>query len=392
MTTRAPLGLPRITRPRTVALGICVIAGIALVLAMPHGFLDLRVYRLGGATLLQHPGELYDVHLPGIGLPFTYPPFAAVMVAPFSIVPAPVAAATWSVLSLICLFVIWRHSARLTPWALLGVTAASAFLEPVRQTLGFGQINLILCAVILADLLGRKHKTRGLWTGLAAGVKLTPLIFIALLLVTRQWKAALYASAGFAGTVVLGFLISPSATAHYWVSLVNDTKHIGGIGYASNQSWNGILTRLAGNPDGGGPVWMVLVLATAVAALAFARLLWLRDQPLAAVSICGLAGLFCSPISWSHHWVWIIPFGVVLLAAVPSRARIPVGVGWYGLFVLGPIWWPPNTGDREFDWTFGQQLLGNAYLIAALVAVVVLGVQYARSTARSDRRQEAMSS
>ena len=41
---------------------------------------------------------------------------------------------------------------------------------------------------------------------------------------------------------------------------------------------------------------------------------------------CALTGLLVSPISWDHHWVWIVPALALLAdAAVRAMRRRPVG-------------------------------------------------------------------
>ncbi|WP_344175030.1 glycosyltransferase 87 family protein [Kribbella lupini] len=354
------------------AVVVCVAACIVLPLLWRHSMVDLKVYRLGGETLLRNASALYDVRLGGTPLPFTYPPFAAVVMVPFALMPWPVAAVVWTAITLVCLVAVWRLCVQLPPAVMLGVVAASLLLEPVRETLGFGQINLLLCALVLYDVLNRKHPARGIWIGVAAGIKLTPLVFFGLLVVTRQWKALASATAGFAATVLIGFAVTPHAAATYWTSLVSDATRVGGLAFSSNQSWNGFLVRVQGNLDGGGPVWLVLVALTAVAGLCFCRVLWNQGDALAAVSVCGLLGLLCSPVSWSHHWVWCIPLGVVALQRLNGRVKVAVGILWCAVFAVAPIWWPPNHENRELEWTFADQLAGNAYLIAANLVVVLV--------------------
>jgi alpha-1,2-mannosyltransferase len=359
-----------------VAVGVCVVAGIILPMLWKHSLVDLKVYRLGGSTLLHDASALYDARL--AGLPFTYPPFAAIVMVPFALIPWQVAVAVWTLGSFGSLVAVWRMSVRLSSALQLAVVAGSLLIEPVRETLGFGQINLMLCALILYDVLDARHTRRGLWTGIAAGIKLTPLVFLGLLVVTRQWRALAYASAGFAATVIAGFVVSPHAATEYWTSLVSDTTRIGGLAFSSNQSWNAFLVRLTGDLNGGGAAWLALVALTVVGGLWLARSLWLRGDRLAGVCVCALVGLLCSPVSWSHHWVWAIPLGVSLLRAIDSRRRIVVGIAWFGLFTIAPIWWPPNHDNRELGWSFGDQFLGNAYLIAGLLAAVVLAVSRQR--------------
>lgn len=374
-----------------VAGGVCVVASVVLPVLLQHSLVDLKVYRVGGATLLEDAAALYDVRL--AGLPFTYPPFAAVVMVPFALLPWGVAAAVWSVVSFVSLVFVWRLAAGkgLASPVLLAVVAGSLLLEPVRETFGFGQVNLMLCALILYDVLDTKHSRRGIWIGLAAGVKLTPLVFFGLLLITRQWKALAYASAAFASTVLVGFAVTPKGATEYWTSLVAETTRIGGLAFSSNQSWNAFLIRLTGDLDGGGPVWLVLVALTIGGGLWLTWKLWNRGEQLAAVSTTALIGLLCSPVSWSHHWVWAIPLGLSVMRVLPKNPKLVFAAGWFGLFAIAPIWWPPNHYNRELDWSFPEQFAGNAYLIAALVAVVLLITRQPQSVADADPLRQHIS-
>jgi alpha-1,2-mannosyltransferase len=329
---------------------------------------------------------LYEARL--AGLPFTYPPFAAVVMVPFALLPWGVAVGVWTVGSVASLVGVWRlcvGKALASP-VLVAVVAGSLVVEPVRETLGFGQVNLMLCALVLYDVLNAKHAGRGIWIGLAAGVKLTPLVFFGLLVVTRQWRALACASGAFAGTVLVGFAVTPKGATEYWTSLVAETTRIGGLAFSSNQSWNAFLVRLTGDLDGGGVVWLGLVAVTVLGGLWLSRSLWLRGEQLAAVSTTALIGLLCSPVSWSHHWVWIIPLGVAVITGL-TKYRTVFAVLWFGLFTIAPIWWPPNHDNRELDWSFKEQFSGNAYLIAATIAVVLLVVRLLPERSVHDQRR-----
>lgn len=246
-----------------LAGGVVVVVAVLLPFVWEHTGADLKVYRLGGAAMLSDPASLYTTRLRYISMPFTYPPFGGVVMAPVSLLPWPLAYGASIAASLIALVAIWKLSLRhllagrrLHPAILIAIVAASLLLEPVRETLSYGQINLLLCAIILHDALGPKDRPgRGIWLGLAAGIKLTPLVFFGLLLVTRQWKALAHASAAFAGTVLIGFLIAPRMALDYWTNLLSDTARIGGLAYSGNQSWNGFLIRATGDLEGGGPLW-----------------------------------------------------------------------------------------------------------------------------------------
>lgn len=371
-----------------LAAGFCVVVGLVLPLVWVHTGADLKVYRLGGAAILADPSTLYEARLKYISMPFTYPLFGGLLMVPVSLLPWPLAYGGSILVSLIALVAVWRLSLRSHldglrkyfgrphPAVLVGLVAGSLLLEPVRETLSYGQINLILCALVLYDVLAMKRSSRGIWIGVAAGIKLTPLVFFGLLLVTKQWRALAQASAAFLGTVLIGFLLAPHTAWNYWIHMVSDTGRIGGLAYSGNQSWNGFLIRTTGDLAGGGRLWQAVVLLTVLTGLYLTRVLWLRGEHLASVSVCALIGLLCSPVSWSHHWVWCLPLGISLLTATNLGRRRPVAVSltWFGLFALAPIWWPPRGDNQELTWNLAEQAAGNAYLWLSLAAGVLLAL------------------
>jgi len=373
---------------RTGALAVAFVTGVAVAVlnrtgafygSMSADLIDLRVYRMGGRSVLTD-GALYDAHFEIMGLPFTYPPVSAVAMVPLTVVPLFVAAVLWTGASVLCLAWVWRVCLPRADWRLvLALLVGSLFLEPVRENLAKGQINLFLMAMVVAGLLGaaprpvRRPGARwpGLEVGIAAGLKLTPAFFLVFLAVTRRWVALRNALLGLAATVAVGFVVLPGASLRYWGSVVLDSGRIGNPYFAGNQSVMGFLSRL-GHPDSWvGQVWFVVAGAIGAGALLLAWRLWRRAERVAAVSAAALGALFASPVSWSHHWVWVVPLGAVLVSTVRDRrAKVLVGAVWFGLFLAGPIWWPPR--DRELDWSLWQSAPGNAYLIAGLVWFAVM--------------------
>ncbi|MCP2165649.1 mannosyltransferase [Goodfellowiella coeruleoviolacea] len=304
--------------------------------------IDLRVYR-GGAPQL-FTDHLYDWRLSEFSdqfaLPFTYPPFAALVFVPLSWVSWAVARWFWQLLSLACLWWLVRAATRLAA-ARLGPAGGSAgrglpdrestvdeqvwrrramlwtalaiWTEPVRTTLNYGQINLLLAAILLASMASARPWVSGLGIGLTAGVKLTPAVSGLYLLARRRFAAAAWSVGVFLATVGLGYLVNPGQANTFWFEVGTDASRVGPVGSAINQSLRGALSRTLGHDVGTGPVWLVAVAAAAVL-LGFALRAALRagDQ-LAAILSVQVFGLLVSPISWSHHWVWMLPALVWLL-------------------------------------------------------------------------------
>jgi alpha-1,2-mannosyltransferase len=385
-------------------------ASLALLLAVfqaffrhPWSMLDLRVYLWGG-DLVRH---LADPYLPTYlhsGLHFTYAPmaagfFAALAVIKVQIVKVLVTAA--SVASLVG--VLWLTWGKLgytaSPHRLsatLSAAAVALWLEPVRQTLSFGQVNLFLMLIVVADLClpdGRWWK--GIGVGLAAGFKLTPLIFIPYLLLTRRYRAAAVATTTFGLTIAISLVTLPAAAEHYWLDgLFLNPNRLGGIRYIGNQSLNGALLRLLGSASTAQPYRLATEAVVAIAGLVLAAWVSRRGQEMAGILVCALTGLLVSPVSWSHHWVWVAPALVVLADAATGSRWLRVSGrwrGWLGLTVVaavvvvfsGVLWALPAPAVQGYVMTVPQQLIGDLYVLTGLFSLSVIAVLMAHARRRS---------
>jgi len=321
---------------------IAVGAYLAMAAGRPADFWvmnDLKIYRLAG-LVARHSGPLYQVRFLRQGLGFTYPPFAAAVfdalaVGPIAVLKVLITAA--SLLSLVAAaWLSWGAAGVRAPAARAGAALAVAgialWTDPVQQTLGFGQVNLILMVIVLADLCQRDDLWwKGAGTGLAAGFKLTPAIFIVYLLITRRFRAALVCAAAFGLSVAAGFAVLPGASRQYWLDgLFLNFERPGGTSYVSNQSLRGVISRLYGGPAAGRPAWLAATFVVAAAGLLVAAWAHRRGQELTGIVACAITGLLVSPVSWDHHWVWIVPALVAVLAAARRH-----GAGLGGR--------PPNT-------------------------------------------------
>jgi alpha-1,2-mannosyltransferase len=281
--------------------------------------------------------------------------------------------------------------------------------EPVQRTLYLGQIELVLMALIMWDACQPDRRWwKGAGIGLAAGIKLVPLIFIPYLLLTRRFRQAAVAAGTFAATVALGFCVLPADSRRWWLGGVFARgSRTGFVGWEGNQSLSAVVTRFAGSVAGGHGPWLALAALTVVAGLAAAAVIARTGYPLAGVLTCALTGLLASPISWDHHWVWVVP-GVAALAGYAARCRavlrwVLIAVAalvtvlfaaWpvsllgeaadLGGFSLGLIWLPPNTnpgtyyqlGDRpwypEYHWHGAELVSGNLYVLTGLAGFLLL--------------------
>lgn len=371
---------PRFILPRhriAVALALLASAAALLPWLIDPGpslryAIDIDVYRAGARAFLEGD-NLYtrSYEVGGITLPFTYPPLAAILFIPVALVPYPVALVGWTLASAVllwwCLVIVLRHAVPAVNHRVIAtwILPLALLAEPVRETLGFGQINIILMALVLADTLTRRPwLPRGVLIGLAAAIKLTPAVFILVFLVRRQWRDAAVTFLSGVGFTLAAALVSWRNSWTYWLDTLTDTGRIGGEAYASNQSIRGVLARLAEPGEQADRLlWLVLV----IGALGLIIVAMLRAQTmLATVLLASTAALLCSPVSWSHHWVWLIPVAVTLLL---GPGRVLGAVVLLAVFT-SPHWLLPNNHGAEHAWPWWAQLVGSSYLLVTLAVVV----------------------
>lgn len=389
----------QLTAPRILAAG-CVLfalsagALIALDIVVAGGLwsmLDLQIYDWGG-QVARHSGNLYGLTYPGTVLQFTYPPMAAAVFSVLSYVPLTAlkwAASAGSVAALTTVtWLTWgalgypRSRARLG--AALAIAAVAIWAEPVQQTLAYGQVNIVLMLMVVADLtLPDQVRWKGAGVGLAAGLKLTALIFIPYLLLTRRFRAAGVALATFAATIALPWPWLPVQSARYWTGgLFLDSKRIGNNAYVGNQSLRGLVVRLAGNGHAAQAVWAVAVVIIAGAGLLLARAAYRRGRDMTGILLCALTGLLISPVSWSHHWVWVAP-AMVLAADTALRARRRLAA-WGGVLALLALFWSrliwvvPGRAIQGQGLSGPWQLASSLYVLAGLAVLVLAAVLLTR--------------
>ena len=311
--------------------------------------LDLRVYRAAGHALY-HGGSPFTVDFTANRLPFTYPPFALLVLSPLSLGRLGTIETLWwliSVAAIIGTVALMLLSSTALParriWAVAALVSgvASLALEPVRSNFDYGQINLILMVMIVADLIRVRPPWRGVLVGMAAAVKLTPLVYLVYFAVDRQWRPFLRGVATFVGATALAWLLLPSDSTRYWLHEAFDAGRTGQLGIVSNQSWNGMVHRA---PFDGGhlgtAVWLVLSLATLAGGAVLCRWLVEGSRTAEAVMVLALTELLISPVSWTHHWSWlvVVPGVAASLWTVHRSVAVSLLV-LLGLGVAAPYLW-----------------------------------------------------
>jgi alpha-1,2-mannosyltransferase len=331
-----------------VALIISIAARFIWTYLAPHGanFVDLHVY-VGGAGAIDHPGTLYSYvyadQTPDFPLPFTYPPFAAVVFYPLHLLPFPLVAFFWQVGIIAALYGAIVISQRLIgapdSRAAMAWTAVAIWLEPLRSTFDYGQINVLLLLAALWAVYTTRSWLSGLLVGVAAGIKLTPAITGVYFLGARRWAAAAWSAAAFFASIGISVLVVGDQARYYFTDLLGDAHRVGPVGTSFNQSWRGAISRILGHDAGWGPLVLLAIGVTAVLAVAAWRALDPSDR-LGRLLVVELFGLLFSPISWTHHWVWLVPLMIWLLHGPLRRhlgARV-LGWSWLALTIVGVPW------------------------------------------------------
>ena len=340
----SPVRLPRTDRERlllVLALAVTVTVFTATV-PLLRGWFDLRVYYGTVDTWVHHGGRIYDYRVPGTTYGFTYPPFAAVSMLPMALLGLRAAITAALLLNLAALgAVVWMLAGPVLRrygwygWALTG--CALALFEPVRDTVSFGQVNLVLLALVLTDawlLTTGRGRWAGIGIGLAAAIKLTPALFIGLLLLAGRRRAAGVATAVAGAATALAAWVAPDASRFYWSEALWDTGRIGKAAYVSNQSLQGVLARLAAPGEPSRVVWLVVVLVVLGVWACRARRAVVVGDWWAAFALTGLTACLVSPITWVHHLVWLLPSFAVLLRG--GHARV-AGV-LYAVLCTSVVW------------------------------------------------------
>ena len=369
-------------------------------------FFDLRVYR-GAARLVLGGGSLYQAPI-WRWAPFTYPPFAAVVFTPLARLPLAVDEVVVTIFGVAAVFAVLALALRL-PMAdgeeaaepqrcrstMIPVAAAAAlWLEPVTATLGYGQINLLIALLIVGDLSRRDAaKSKGALIGLAAGLKLTPLIFVPYLLFSRRRRAAIVALGTFAATVAIGYAALPGDTQRFWGdALFLDSRRVGGCCIPANQSLRGLILRL--DPSFGNGRVLAIAAVVGILGIALAVLAGRRGDEAMGFSLCAITGLLVSPVSWTHHWTLAVP-ALLLLGVRAYRKRSKAGIIAVGATLLVGYSYLPKLMEKPafssgLALPAGRTLASTSYVFIGLVALGLACVHETRLlVARPPRRRPA---
>lgn len=364
--------------------------GVALALAWHYltkaydaYLLDLDVYR-DAADVAWQGGDLYGLRFTDVGLPWLYPPFAILFLTPITWLSDVSAQVVWTAITLASVIVyavvcVWNFAAdRFHTAAVYVATVAFALvMEPTESNINFGQINILLAMFLVLDLSYRTGRLpQGVLTGIAAAVKLTPLLIAVYYLVTRRVRSALWTIGTFITCSLIAWVVFPQASWIYWTGTFLESDRVG-VAYISNQSINGMLQRAVADPAVARMLWLILGGLVAVGVLVLAHHLF-GTYPHLTDALVLAAILLVSPISWTAHWILILP--LLLVAALPDRP-VPLLQALSAVLALALVYGvvrPSETAQRLIEPQSDNLLFANTFTWLTLVLGVACTVWYWR--------------
>lgn len=328
---------------------------------------DLNVYNDSGLITRQLPAILYTWQY-AASIKFTYTPFAAIVFAGGTFLAWEALRWTMTVASMISIpLTVWltlgamgqRGTRRAS--AALVVSALALWIEPVQRALYLGQIEPLLLLLVVWDLTRNDQRWwKGAGIGLAAGIKLVPLIFIPFLLLSGKVRQAAIAMATFAATIVVGFIVLPGQSTSYWLTgYFFRPGRTGAVDSLVNQSLLGFIARETGGAPQAQSIWLPVVLGVVLVGVAGGAILSRSGKPVQGWILVGITSVLASPISWDHHWVWLVPF-LAMLAGLAMTSRGPSRWALWTAMILTAAAvgaWPSQwSGPQAF--VPGRGLLG----------------------------------
>jgi alpha-1,2-mannosyltransferase len=355
---------------------------------------DLQVYREAGRSILFGRPIYDELTEPPQLLPFTYPPFAALLATPIALVPFGAVAWLWTgaqvAASAATVWIAGRpflsRAGRWWPLATAVFTVVMVWLQPLSDGIRFGQVNAFIVLVCLVDLAAvRPRWARGVLIGLATAVKLTPGTFLLYFVWARRWRAALGLAAGALVATVVSFFILPEASLAFWGGALQDPNRLGPNRGTSNQSIHGVLLRIGPSGALGTVLWVVLAVAAAWFGFRVARRAHDRGLVALEVGAIGLVAVLISPVSWIHHLAWL----AVVIPALVGDGRDRVRWAYAGVltawFLCRLPWWGITWTYAHHGTRWIGQVMQNADLPGTVLALVFIWLVVRRPVTAAER-------
>ena len=348
------------------------------------GFLDLGIYRDAVATWWGGRSP-YDVAF-AEGLQFNYPPSSLVLLSPLAIGPRGAMGVLLVAVGALLLWLTCRWSLRAFSAPVIALVAGLlAMSEPVQMTWAYGQVDVLVVAAVTAALVRPSPRADGALLGGGAALKLLPVSFLLVPALQRRWRPVAVALLTAGVLAALALARVPSMLGDYLDQLRHGAVVIRPVDEGHNVSWRGFLGWALGRDHAALP-WLAVVVVLGVLGLLTAVRATRGRDLVAAVSAVALLGLLLSPVTWTHHWVWV---AVVLGTALPawrSRRRVDRAhlVSTLLLAVATLVWvpsWFPNP-DHTYGTDGLRWLSAYSYVLLGTVVLVTLALRV-RADARA---------
>jgi alpha-1,2-mannosyltransferase len=364
---------------------VVAVTGVT-VLALAHQEIDLATYLLGGAHA--QSSALFRVTLPADNLGFTYPPFSAFLFAPFAHLPLRVCEVAFSWFNLAGVFALLMVSLRAVcasldrrtiVWWSLALLLPVLLFDPVRQTFLLGQINILLALLVAADMTLDLPIPRGILVGLAAAIKVTPIILVPYLFLTRQSRAGFRAIGAFGAAALVAAIASPANSWNYWTHYIRDPQRAGMLSWIGKQGLLGAIERAVGHTLTT-PTTFLIVVTTAAVGLLVAAGAYRRSSPVLGFLVVEATESLANPVSWSHHFIWVVLL-VAWLALAEDRPRYGewLALGVSLLFWSAPYWWVRHGPAITYAGRGWLIPVSDAYVILFVVLIAGTGVRIGRA-------------
>jgi alpha-1,2-mannosyltransferase len=243
----------------------------------------------------------------------------------------------------------------------------------VASNIAFGQVNVLLMTLVLVDLLAVPQRARGVLTGIAAMIKLIPLVFVVYILWSRQRRTLTSFLLTCLVCAALPFVVIPGIARDYMGQGLLQSDQPGRTYPVpfTNQSLHAVAMRTLGPaPLPVEALWIVL--SAVVVGLLLLALTGLRRSD-AALAICyvALAGLLISPVSWSHHWVWMVPLSTAVLCHYRRFPLLVAGVGLTLVVMVGEPWFLQRGADLSPDAPWRDVIWAHGFIVGGLLVLLI---------------------
>lgn len=348
---------------------------------------DLEVYVHAARDLLAGK-DIYQTQSP-LGLWYIYPPIAAVLMIPLVVGPYLMWQVLWTALLVLAQNSVLARVGVRRGWILaVASLCVVVAMEPIRTTLGYGQVNTLLMLLVVADLLPdrpgpdgiarRRLVPQGTLIGLAAAIKLTPLLFVVFLVLLGRRRAAVVSVVAFVVLTVVGAVVMWQGTVTFFGGLLGGDTKTSGPQYVGNQSMVGVTTRLLGLNTAATLIGLAIAGVVALLAVIVAVRWWNEKEKGFAIALVGVATCIASPLSWTHHWVWILPLAAAALLSkrLPRWTVVMTALLAVWVSACVPLTVLPYGPGAVDSYTAFDQVVANLQpvLAAALVVALSFGV------------------